>query len=90
MNRDLLRSTKAPLTKYTTKEAEKRRQAPTTSQPHYRPLGARPPAIGLFFPRATFFGQARVPHVVQTGENSQNTDKHTEHLQRQRNGHQEG
>lgn len=34
----------------------------------------------LFFPLATFFGQERVPHVEHTGENSQNTDKHTEHL----------
>lgn len=47
---------------------------------HERPLIAVAPDTGLFLPRVTFFGHARVPHVVHTGENSQNTDKHTEHL----------
>lgn len=37
------------------------------------------------FLAGTFFGQAFVPHVEQTGENSQNTDRHTEHLATRRN-----
>lgn len=79
-----MKSLFATLVETSTTQRTKHQQTPDKSatKGHERPLGALTPAIGLFFPRATFFGQARVPHVVQTGENSQKTDKQTEHLQR--------